>query len=99
MFSFRNLKCKCLFHLNLWIKSVLFVHLTFHQRMQLLIHLHTVAILYQVDKLSNINGRAFAVQITSPEHQLCFSADEQSTIDIFVFLLQSQVMLRETIKG
>ncbi|PVD22314.1 hypothetical protein C0Q70_18123 [Pomacea canaliculata] len=35
-----------------------------------------------VDKLSNINGRAFAVQITSPEHQLCFSADEQSTIDI-----------------
>ncbi|XP_025113188.1 uncharacterized protein LOC112575494 [Pomacea canaliculata] len=37
---------------------------------------------FKVDKLSNINGRAFAVQITSPEHQLCFSADEQSTIDI-----------------
>ena len=53
----------------------------------------------QVEKLSNSHNRAFAVEVTTSSHQLCLSADEQTTLDKFVFLLQTQVRLRESISG
>ncbi|KAK7094982.1 serine/threonine-protein kinase fray2-like [Littorina saxatilis] len=52
---------------------------------------------FKVEKLSNAHNRAFAVELTAPFQQVCLSADQQSTLDMLVFLLQTQYHLRDTI--
>ncbi|XP_076454728.1 uncharacterized protein LOC143289583 [Babylonia areolata] len=53
---------------------------------------------FKVEKLSSCHSRALAVQLTAPSHQLCLSADNQGTVDKLVFLLQTQIRLRDNIR-
>nr|KAG5690911.1 hypothetical protein BaRGS_003402 [Batillaria attramentaria] len=55
-------------------------------------------VLFQVEKVNNTHNRAFALELTAPERQVCLSADEQATVDLLVFLLQTQVRLRDNIR-
>ncbi|CAE1286025.1 unnamed protein product [Acanthosepion pharaonis] len=45
---------------------------------------------YRVEKITNSKNRAYVFEITTPEKQLCLSANEQRTMDMFVFFLQIQ---------
>ncbi|KAK7475425.1 hypothetical protein BaRGS_00033306 [Batillaria attramentaria] len=53
---------------------------------------------FKVEKVNNTHNRAFALELTAPERQVCLSADEQATVDLLVFLLQTQVRLRDNIR-
>lgn len=45
---------------------------------------------YRVEKITNSKNRAYVFEITTPERRLCLSANEQRTMDMFVFFLQIQ---------
>lgn len=45
---------------------------------------------YRVEKITNSKNRAYVFEITTPEKRLCLSANEQRTMDMFVFFLQIQ---------
>ncbi|CAG5129003.1 unnamed protein product, partial [Candidula unifasciata] len=53
---------------------------------------------YKVEKLHNARGRAYVCEITSPDVHIFLSADEETQIDVLVFLLQIQIRLKENIK-
>ncbi|XP_071096362.1 uncharacterized protein [Haliotis cracherodii] len=53
---------------------------------------------FRIEKLPNTKNRAFVFELTTPENQLCLSAEEQKAMDMFVFILQMQARLLENIK-
>ncbi|GFR95268.1 hypothetical protein ElyMa_000939500 [Elysia marginata] len=53
---------------------------------------------YKVEKLRNARGRSFVCEITSPDFHIFLSADSEKDIDVLVFLLQSQIRLRNDVK-
>ncbi|KAL5012039.1 hypothetical protein ScPMuIL_010590 [Solemya velum] len=53
---------------------------------------------YRVEKVTNTRNRAYVFEVTTPECYLCVSADEQKTMDVFVFYLQIQTQLHDRIK-
>ncbi|XP_067662308.1 uncharacterized protein [Haliotis asinina] len=53
---------------------------------------------FRIEKLPNTKNRAFVFELTTPENQVCLSAEEQKAMDMFVFILQIQARLLENIK-
>ncbi|XP_048775897.1 uncharacterized protein LOC125680383 isoform X2 [Ostrea edulis] len=53
---------------------------------------------YRLEKVTNTRNRAYVFELTTQDKYLCLSADEQRPMDIFVFLLQSQMQLKKEIK-
>ncbi|RUS87197.1 hypothetical protein EGW08_005037 [Elysia chlorotica] len=53
---------------------------------------------FKVEKLRNARGRSFVCEITAPEFHIFLSTDAEKDIDILVFLLQSQIRLKNDIK-
>jgi hypothetical protein len=49
--------------------------------------------------VTNARNRAYVFELTSQDKYLCLSADEQKSMDVFVFMLMSQLKLKEQIKG
>ena len=54
---------------------------------------------YKVEKLRNARGRSFVCEITAPEFHIFLSADAEKDVDVLVFLLQSQIRLKNDIKS
>lgn len=54
---------------------------------------------FRVEKIVNTKNRAYVFEVTSPDKLICLSADEQKTMDMFVFFIQIQVRLIDEIKG
>ncbi|KAL8578921.1 hypothetical protein ACOMHN_001883 [Nucella lapillus] len=52
---------------------------------------------FKVEKLVRCHSRAFGVELTAATHQLCLSADNPATLDRLVFLLMTQIRLRDNI--
>ncbi|KAH9508897.1 hypothetical protein Btru_050404 [Bulinus truncatus] len=53
---------------------------------------------YKVEKLKNARGRTFVCEITSPDHHIFLSLNEEKEIDILVFLFQVQIRLKSNIR-
>ncbi|XP_062579648.1 AF4/FMR2 family member 4-like [Saccostrea cucullata] len=53
---------------------------------------------YRLEKVTNTRNRAYVFEVTTQDKYLCLSADEQRSMDIFVFILQSQMQLKKQIK-
>ncbi|XP_021376163.1 uncharacterized protein LOC110464966 [Mizuhopecten yessoensis] len=53
---------------------------------------------FRLEKVTNTRNRAYVFELTTAEKYLCLSADEQRHMDMFVFMLQTQIILREQIK-
>ncbi|XP_076091354.1 uncharacterized protein LOC143063232 [Mytilus galloprovincialis] len=53
---------------------------------------------FHLEKVTNTKNRAYVFELTSQDKYLCLSADEQKNMDVFVFLLMSQLKLKEQIK-
>lgn len=54
---------------------------------------------FRIEKVTNTHNRAYVFELTTGDKYLCLSADEQRRMDIFVFILQSQMQLKKEIKG
>ena len=54
---------------------------------------------FHIEKVTNTRNRAYVFELTSQDKYLCLSADEQKSMDVFVFMLMSQLKLKEQIKG
>lgn len=53
---------------------------------------------FRIEKVTNTRNRAYVFELTTGDKYLCLSADEQRRMDIFVFILQSQMQLKKEIK-
>ena len=54
---------------------------------------------YRVEKITNMKNRAYVFQVTTPGCTLCLSAEEQRSMDLFVFFIQIQSRLKDQIRG
>ncbi|XP_033764121.1 uncharacterized protein LOC117345211 [Pecten maximus] len=53
---------------------------------------------FRLEKVTNTRNRAYVFELTTAEKYLCLSADEQRHMDMFVFMIQTQITLHEQIK-
>jgi len=54
---------------------------------------------FRLEKVTNTRNRAYVFELTTGNKYLCLSSDEQRLMDMFVFVLQAQIRLRDQIKG